>query len=124
MRNTLTFCLTLAALSGCANPGIVKLSPDTYMLSREAHGGIFASTSALKAGVISDANAFAESQGKVAIPLSSKETPMGNGPAQWASFDYQFRVVDKNDPDSFPLGIVSSFDIVAEMARPGSVWQM
>ena len=32
-------------------------------------------------------------------------------------------VVDKDDPDSFPLGIVSSFDIVAEMARPGSVWQ-
>jgi len=32
-------------------------------------------------------------------------------------------VVDKNDPESFPLGIISSFDIVAEMARPGSVWQ-
>jgi CBS domain-containing protein len=32
-------------------------------------------------------------------------------------------VVDEQDPDSFPLGIVSSFDIVAEMARPGSVWQ-
>ena len=32
-------------------------------------------------------------------------------------------VVDNQDPDSFPLGIVSSFDIVAEMARPGSVWQ-
>jgi CBS domain-containing protein len=32
-------------------------------------------------------------------------------------------VVDKNDPDAFPLGIVSSFDIVAEMAKPGSVWQ-
>jgi CBS domain-containing protein len=32
-------------------------------------------------------------------------------------------VVDKNDPDSFPLGVVSSFDIVAAMARPGSVWQ-
>ncbi len=32
-------------------------------------------------------------------------------------------VVDANDPDAFPLGIVSSFDIVAEMARPGSVWQ-
>jgi CBS domain-containing protein len=32
-------------------------------------------------------------------------------------------VVDQNDPDSFPLGIVSSFDIVAEMAKPGSVWQ-
>ncbi len=32
-------------------------------------------------------------------------------------------VVDDNDPDAFPLGIVSSFDIVAEMAKPGSVWQ-
>jgi CBS domain-containing protein len=32
-------------------------------------------------------------------------------------------VVDEKDPGSFPLGIVSSFDIVAEMARPGSVWQ-
>jgi len=32
-------------------------------------------------------------------------------------------VVDKNDPDSFPLGVISSFDIVAEMARPESIWQ-
>ena len=32
-------------------------------------------------------------------------------------------VTDKNEPDGFPLGIISSFDIVAEMARPGSVWQ-
>jgi CBS domain-containing protein len=32
-------------------------------------------------------------------------------------------VVDDSDPDAFPLGIISSFDIVAEMARPESVWQ-
>ena len=32
-------------------------------------------------------------------------------------------VVDKSDPDSFPLGVISSFDIVAAMARPGSIWQ-
>lgn len=32
-------------------------------------------------------------------------------------------VMDKNEADGFPLGLVSSFDIVAEMARPGSVWQ-
>ena len=31
-------------------------------------------------------------------------------------------VVDQNDPDSFPLGVISSFDIVAAMARPGSIW--
>jgi CBS domain-containing protein len=32
-------------------------------------------------------------------------------------------VIDQNDPQAFPLGIISSFDIVAEMARPGSIWQ-
>ncbi len=32
-------------------------------------------------------------------------------------------VIDKDDPDAFPLGAISTFDIVAEMARPDSVWQ-
>ena len=32
-------------------------------------------------------------------------------------------VIDDDDPDAFPLGVISSFDIVAEMARPGSIWQ-
>lgn len=32
-------------------------------------------------------------------------------------------VVDQQAPQAFPLGIISSFDIVAEMARPGSIWQ-
>ena len=33
-------------------------------------------------------------------------------------------VIDQNDPQAFPLGIISSYDIVAEMARPTSVWQV
>jgi CBS domain-containing protein len=32
-------------------------------------------------------------------------------------------VIDQSDPQAFPLGIISSFDIVAEMAKPGSIWQ-
>jgi CBS domain-containing protein len=32
-------------------------------------------------------------------------------------------VVDEANPESFPLGIISSFDIVAQMAMQGSVWQ-
>lgn len=32
-------------------------------------------------------------------------------------------VVDPADPDAMPLGIISSFDIVAQMAQPDSVWQ-
>jgi CBS domain-containing protein len=37
--------------------------------------------------------------------------------------NHRLVVIDQKDPDSFPLGIISSIDIVAEMARPGSVWQ-
>ena len=32
-------------------------------------------------------------------------------------------VVDDANPEAFPLGIISSFDIVAQMEMPGSVWQ-
>jgi hypothetical protein len=108
--------LLAVAVAGCANPGIVQLSPDTYMLSREAHGGIFASAAGLKAGVIQDANKFAENQGKVAVPISAKEKPMGNGPAQWASFEYQFRVVDKSDPAVRRTQLVHNPNIIIQKA--------
>jgi len=36
---------------------------------------------------------------------------------------HRLLVIDPEDPDSIPLGIISSFDIVGEMARPDSVWQ-
>jgi CBS domain-containing protein len=32
-------------------------------------------------------------------------------------------VIDPAQPNAVPLGIISSFDIVAEMARPESIWQ-
>lgn len=32
-------------------------------------------------------------------------------------------VIDQADQQAFPLGIISSFDIVAEMAKPNSIWQ-
>lgn len=100
-------------LVGCANPGIVQLSPDTYMLSREDHAGIFGSASGLKTGVISDANAFAAAQGKVAIPISAHETPVGVL-GKWAKFEYQFRVVDKNDPEARRTALVPRPDVVIE----------
>ena len=101
-------------LVGCSNPEIIQLSPDTYVLFREDHRGIFGSPSSLKAGVISDAKKFAEKQGKVAIPLSSRFKPMGIGPAQWAEFEYQFRVVDKNDPEVKRTSLTPKLNVVIE----------
>lgn len=107
--------LTLAALlaTGCANPGPVQLSPDTYMLTRTDKGGIFGNPSAMKAQVIQDANQFAASKGKVAIPLSSRETPLVVG-RSFASFEYQFRVVEPSDPEARRVNLVPRPDVVIE----------
>jgi predicted transcriptional regulator len=40
-----------------------------------------------------------------------------------ANHYHRLIVVDPDAPDTFPLGQISSFDIVAEMAKPGSIWQ-
>lgn len=40
-----------------------------------------------------------------------------------ANHHHRLVVVDPTQPDSMPLGIISTFDIVASMAQPGSVWR-
>ena len=93
--------LLFAVAVAAGTPEVVQLSPDTYMISKADHGGIFGGgLPKLKAAVIKQANEFAAAQGKIAVPLGSSERPMGNGPAQWATYEYQFRVVDKNDPEA------------------------
>jgi CBS-domain-containing membrane protein len=41
-----------------------------------------------------------------------------------ANHYHRLIVVDSEEPESFPLGQISSFDIVAAMAKPGSIWQV
>jgi hypothetical protein len=43
------------------------------------------------------------------------------GPAQWATFEYQFRVVDKNDPEAKRTSLVPRPDLVIEKNQKVSV---
>jgi hypothetical protein len=121
LRSVLLLCaITLVSVvTGCANPGIVKLSPDTYMLARTDKGGIFGNASAMKADVIREANEFAASQGKIAIPLSLNESPMY--PGHFASVEYQFRVVDASDPESGRVNLVPRPNVVIENTEKTSI---
>ncbi|OUR89050.1 hypothetical protein A9Q81_22605 [Gammaproteobacteria bacterium 42_54_T18] len=101
-------------ITSCANPGVVEISPDTYVLFRDDHGGIFGNAGALRADVIRDANKFAKSKGKIAVPVSSTYTPIGNGPGQWASFEYQFRVVNKEDEEAVRTSLKKRADHVVD----------
>lgn len=106
-------------VAGCANPGIVKMSPDTYMLSRTDRGGMFGNASAMKADVIREPGEFAARQGKIAIPLSLNESPMW--PGHFASVEYQFRVVDQSDPEAQRVNLIPRPNIVIEKTERTSV---
>jgi hypothetical protein len=115
--------ISLAAIvTGCANPGIVKMSADTYLLSRTDRGGIFGNASAMKTDVIREANEFAASQGKIAVPVSLNESPMYIG--HFASVDYLFRIVDKSDPEAQRVNRVPRPNVVTEKAEKASVGDM
>ncbi len=91
--------VSVCLVAGCANPDVVQMSPGVYELSRADHGGIFGNKDALRSSVIRDANAFAESQGKVAIPVAAKEHPVGIL-GDWASYQYDFKIVDKDSQEA------------------------
>lgn len=102
-------------LSGClAARGVVKMSPDTYMVRVEDHAGIFAfGRGGLKAKAIQEANDFAASKDKIAIPLVMDEHAVGVL-GDWAAVEYQFRVVDKDDPEAQRTSLVPRPDVVID----------
>jgi hypothetical protein len=109
---TMAVFAAVLAIVGCANPGPVQVAPDTYLISRTDKGGVFGNASAMKASVIADADAFARSKGKVAVPVTSKEHPMHIG--SFASFDYQFRLVDPDSPEARSATMPNTPDQVSE----------
>jgi hypothetical protein len=81
------------------------------MITRSSAAGAFANTSRLKADAISRANEFAASKGKVAVPISSREDRPQVG---FPSYEYQFRLVDKDDAAAKGAALVPGPDLVIE----------
>ena len=108
-------------LSGCFASNMVQLSPDTYMVRVEDHGGIFAfNRGKLKSSAIQQANDFAASKGKVAIPIAMDSHPVGVL-GDWAAVEYQFRVVSNDDPEAQRTSLTPRPDAVIEINRNISV---
>ena len=111
---SLILLLFALILSGCFASNMVQLSPDTYMIRVEDHGGIFAfNRGKLKSSAIQQANDFAASKGKIAIPVAIDSHPVGIL-GDWAAVEYQFRVVSKDDPEAKRTSLTPRHDIVIE----------
>jgi hypothetical protein len=101
------------SLAGCATADVVPTGTDSYMIAQTSAGGVFKAMSSLKAEVMQRANAFAASKGKVAIPIAAKESPAIPG-QRMPSFEYQFRLVNRDDPRAAGGGLVPRADVVIE----------
>lgn len=99
-------------LEGCATAEVIPMGTDTYLISQTSAGGVFKAMSSLKAEVMKRANAFAESKGKVAIPIASQESPAY--PGHMPNFEYQFRLVEKDDPRATGGALIPRADVVIE----------
>lgn len=109
-------------LSGClAVRSVVKMSPDTYMVRVEDHAGIFAfNRGKLKSRAIQEANNFAASKNKIAIPVAMESHPVGVL-GDWAAVEYQFRVVSEDDPEAKRTSLTPRADMVIEKTGDISV---
>ena len=106
--------LLSACVTTLPTTGIVKVSPDTYRLSRVDSGGQYADAAAMKASVLAEADAYAKSQGKVLVPLSTHEETMRVG--HLSTIEYEFRLVAPGDETAKPASPPSPPVVVEQKA--------
>jgi len=90
MRMRIAVAVVMVCAPMLASATIVELSPDLYLVVRERARR--EDSAAYKIAVIDEANRFAFSQGKVAVPVASR--------ANWddsylRDFEYQFRLMSR-----------------------------
>ena len=94
-----------------AKPEVLQVAQDTYVITKSSYAGAFANMSKLKASVIKQANEFAESQGKVVVPISQRQRRPDAG---FPSYEFQFRVVSPDDPEAVRTALASGPDAVVQ----------
>ena len=93
-KSIILFSFLIVGLTGCASPGVIQLSPDTYVVTKTSTAGMFANRSKMQATAIQNANTFAANMGKTAIPVGSNFTRPAQG---FPSFEYRFRLIEKSN---------------------------
>ena len=84
-------------LSGCGISEPIEISPSIYYIHKRDTAGIFGNPRKMQIDVIKKASSFAASRNRIAAPVSYSFTPMGSGPAQFASLDYKFHILTPDE---------------------------
>jgi len=97
--------VTLFLTVGCSNSTVKQLKNDIYVIYKEDHRGIFGTAQSFKNSVYKEAEIIAKRHNGVVVEVSSQFTPVGLGFAQWATFKYEFRVVN---PENYVSPVAAS----------------
>lgn len=94
-------------LAGCAsNSGVVRIGPDTYMVSRQAATG-FMGLAKIKAKAFGEANAYCDKQGRIAQVTHTRDSSppyiLGNYPRS----EIEFMCLRPGDPESGRPKVIS-----------------
>ncbi len=89
----------ILALSACVTaPEITKTADNNYVITRVDKGGSLSDVASTRQSIIADANKFADGQGKVAVKVSMKDTPMQI--QGYTSIEYKFQLMSKAEADA------------------------
>lgn len=113
MRSLTPYVLTTISLliAGCQSSGVIQISADTYMISK-SDAGPFATISTVRSEVMREVNEFAAKRGKIAVAVSSQSVPRQPGRVPY--FEYQFQLLDKDDPRASGVTLKPRPDIVMQ----------
>jgi hypothetical protein len=100
-RCTFTAFIALFLLCGCGIPEPMEISPGLYSIYKQDTAGIFGNPHKMQNDVVAKAKSFASLRGKIAVVESTSFTPIGSGPAQFASFDYRFYTLTPEEFSEF-----------------------
>jgi hypothetical protein len=117
MKNPLQLAcciLLLLFVTACQSSGVIQLSGDTYMISK-SDAGPFATLSSVRSEVMKEVYAFAEKHGKIAVAVSTQSVPRSPGHVPY--FEYQFRLLDRNDPRAQGVTLAPRPDYVVESTQ-------
>ncbi len=95
-------------LAGCASTNVVEVSPDVYQVTVKDRTKAFEMDPAnYKHRAVNAAMEYAESKGKVAVPVGMTQNVVGLV-GENVEVNYQFRMVDRDDPRAKTGGVAAA----------------
>ncbi len=106
------FVMLMMSCGGYVKPEVIPTGQNMYMLQATSQVVGWGDLGEMKAAVYREATAFAESKGKVIVPISTNEANTAWG--KKAFFELRFKLADRDSPEALNVRMVPQPNVVIE----------